>query len=126
METSRALSKAAGASAKTTEEKKTNVNLKSRIEKLEREVRPGELRAAISIFFDRSGEIGALLADDPRLRAGVDGEGEAYISRSWSVWFFEGTRRQQGTHALRNLTSHKHIHRFFLTLNVLQAVSIFQ
>ena len=71
------------------------MNLKSRIEKLEREVRPGELRAAISIFFDRSGEIGALPANDPRLQEGVDEEGEAYISRWWSVWFFEGTREQQ-------------------------------
>jgi len=46
-------------------------------------------------FVDESGAPGALAFDDPRLQEGVDENGEAIISRWWSVWFFEGTREQQ-------------------------------
>jgi len=43
-----------------------------------------------------TGEPKALIdEDDPRLQKGVDENGEAIISRWWSVWFFEGTREQQ-------------------------------
>lgn len=62
---------------------------------MERELRPGELRAVMQGFVDQSGAPGALAFDDPRLWAGVDDEGEAVISPWWSAWFFEGTRDQQ-------------------------------
>jgi len=62
---------------------------------MEQKLRPGELRAAMECFIDQSGVPTALPADHPGLRQGVDEEGEAVISRWWSVWFFEGTRDQQ-------------------------------
>ena len=71
------------------------MGLKRRIERMERKVKPGELRAVIDGFVDDSGARGALPSDDPSLQEGVDEEGEAVISRWWGVWFFEGTREQQ-------------------------------
>jgi len=62
---------------------------------MERELKPGELRAVMEGFVDQSGAQGALAFDDPRLQQGVDENGEAVISPWWSVWFFEGTREQQ-------------------------------
>jgi len=64
---------------------------------MERELKPGELRAVMQGFVDQSGAPGALAFDDPRLQQGVDEEGEAVISRWWGVTFFEGTREQQNT-----------------------------
>lgn len=46
-------------------------------------------------FVDESGARRALAIDDPSLQRGVDENGQAIISRWWSVWFFEGTREQQ-------------------------------
>jgi hypothetical protein len=71
------------------------MNLKRRIERMERKLKPGELSAVMDGFVDESGAPGALAIDDPRLQHGVDEKGEAIISRWWSVWFFEGTREQQ-------------------------------
>ena len=75
--------------------KGTAINLKRRIERMERELKPGELSAAIQGFFDYSGVPGVLDPDDPRLRQGVDQKGEAFISRWTSVSFFEGTKEMQ-------------------------------
>jgi hypothetical protein len=58
-------------------------------------VKPGELRAVMEGFVDESGAPGALALTDPSRQQGVDKDGEAVISRWWSVWFFEGTREQQ-------------------------------
>jgi hypothetical protein len=69
--------------------------LDRRIRRLERKLKPGELSAVMDGFVGESGAPGALAFDDPRLQQGVDEEGEAVISRWWSVWFFEGTREQQ-------------------------------
>jgi hypothetical protein len=71
------------------------MNLERRLALLERKLRPGELCAVMDGFVDESGAPGALAFDDPRLQEGVDENGEAIISRWWSVWFFEGTREQQ-------------------------------
>jgi hypothetical protein len=71
------------------------MRLKQRIERVERKVKPGELRAAIQGFVDDSGALGGLAFDDPALQQGLDQEGHAVISRWWSVSFFEGTREQQ-------------------------------
>ncbi|MDZ4346150.1 MAG: hypothetical protein U1E51_27370 [Candidatus Binatia bacterium] len=46
-------------------------------------------------FVDESGARRALAIDDPSLQRGLDENGQAIISRWWSVWFFEGTREQQ-------------------------------
>ena len=62
---------------------------------MERKLKPGELSAAIQGSVDDSGAPGALDPDDPRLRVGVDQKGEGFISRWWSVCFFEGTKEQQ-------------------------------
>jgi hypothetical protein len=37
----------------------------------------------------------SLDSDDPRLQQGVDGDGEAIISRWWAVTFIDGAREQQ-------------------------------
>jgi len=71
------------------------MNLTRRIQRIERKVKPGELRAVIQGFFDEYGAPGALPPDDPKLQQGVDEEGDAVISRCWSLSFFEGTREQQ-------------------------------
>lgn len=63
--------------------------LEPRVKRLEHRAKPKELRAVIE------GSLTPLGPDDPRLRAGVDDEGEAIISPWWSVWFFEGTKEQQ-------------------------------
>ena len=80
---------------KSTPMKEAGMNLKRRIERMERELKPGELRAVIEGFFDDSGAPGALDPDNPALQQGVDENSKAFISRWWSVWFFEGTREQQ-------------------------------
>ncbi len=71
------------------------MSLKRRIERMERKVKPGELRAVIQGFVDDSGSPEALAVDEPKLQEGVDEQGDAVISRWWSVTFFEGTREQQ-------------------------------
>lgn len=63
--------------------------LERRVERLEHRAKPKELRAVIE------GLLTPLDPDDPRLRAGVDDEGEALVSPWWAVWFFEGTKEQQ-------------------------------
>lgn len=68
------------------------LKLDGRLRRLEETLRPKELRAVIQ------GVLSPVDPDDPRLRAGVDDEGEALISSRWSVWFFEGTREQQEEH----------------------------
>lgn len=68
------------------------MHLKRRIERMERELKPGELRAVMQGFVDQSGAPGALAFDDPSLQHGVDEDGGAVISRWWSVSFFEGTK----------------------------------
>ncbi|HLE63158.1 MAG TPA: hypothetical protein VI750_08470 [Pyrinomonadaceae bacterium] len=52
-------------------------------------------QAVMEGFVDQSGARGSLAFDDPRLQQGVEEEGEAVISRWWSVWFFEGSKEQQ-------------------------------
>jgi hypothetical protein len=46
------------------------MNLKRRIERIERELKPGELRAVMQGFVDEAGALGALAFDDPRLQRG--------------------------------------------------------
>ncbi len=75
--------------------KGTAINLKRRIERMETELKPGELSAAMQGFFDQSGAPGALGPNDQSPRQGVDQQGNAFISRWWSVSFFEGTKEQQ-------------------------------
>src|SRR3990170_3165076 len=72
---------------KSTTKKGTKMNLKRRIERMERELKPGELRAVKEGFIDQCGASGALAFDDPSLQEGVDEEGEAIISRWWAVTF---------------------------------------
>jgi hypothetical protein len=80
--------------------KGTGMNLKRRIERIEGELKPRQLRATIQGFLAESSPAGtfapaSLNADDPRLQQGVDDNGGAIVSRWWSVWFFEGTKEQQ-------------------------------
>ena len=72
------------------------MNLKRRLELIERKLRPGELAAVIQGDSDYDGEsVPFVDADDPCLHEGVDENGEALISRWACVRFFEGTRDQQ-------------------------------
>lgn len=75
------------------------MSLKQRLERLEADTKPRELKSSIQGFVARSRSgcrmPGSLRADDPRLKQGVNDEGEAVISRWWSVLFFEGTKEQQ-------------------------------
>src|SRR5262245_15991791 len=80
------------------EEERMIFRLDGRVRKLEREARPKGLRAAIQGFVARDESKrrpGALNPNDPILQQGVDDDGEAVVSRWWSVMFFEGTREQQ-------------------------------
>ena len=72
---------------KSTTKKETDMNLKRRIERMERELKPGELAAVMEGFLHRSGAHGALDPDDPALQQGVDENGEAFISRCLNVLF---------------------------------------
>lgn len=63
--------------------------LEQRVRKLEGRAGSKGLRAVIQ------GVSPPVSPDDPRLRAGVDDEGEALVSPWWAVWFFEGTRDQE-------------------------------
>jgi hypothetical protein len=72
--------------------------LDGRVRKLEREARPKGLRTAIQGFVARDENKyrpGALNPNNPILQQGVDDNGEAVVSRWWSVMFFDGTREQQ-------------------------------
>src|SRR5262245_1477656 len=73
--------------------------LDRRVRKLEREARPKGLRAAIQGFVARDENKrrrpGALDPNNPILQQGVDNDGEAVVSRWWSVMFFDGTREEQ-------------------------------
>ena len=70
----------------------TRSGLIGRIRRLERILRPGELRAVIHGMVGRTGEPWVLPEDYPGLQCGVDDYGDAFISRWWTVTFFEGTR----------------------------------
>jgi hypothetical protein len=79
-----------------------NPRLEHRLGKLEAKLKPPSLRAIIEPFLDWSAltDLGLyrerpLPPDDSRLHQGVDENGDAVISRWWSVSFFEGTREQQ-------------------------------
>ena len=63
--------------------------LERMVERMEQRLKPRELRAVIL------GLMRPLSPDSPLLRQGVNDEGEATVSPSWSVWFFGGTREQQ-------------------------------
>jgi hypothetical protein len=73
----------------------------ARLTRLEAKFKPRALRAVIQTFVDRSVDddsksiVGSLLPDDPRLQKGIDENAGAFISRWWSVWFFEGTLEEQ-------------------------------
>jgi hypothetical protein len=77
------------------------MNLERRIQRMEAEVKPAELRGVIQGFLADSAPPKGSFAtagldwDDPRLLPqGVDGDGEAIIPL-WAVTFFDGTREQQ-------------------------------
>jgi len=87
-------------SEKNTTKKGSEMNLKRRIERMERDMKPAALRAVIQGLLGHSAPgtpfvPAALAADDPRLNHGVDETGEGTISPWWLVWFFEGTEEQQ-------------------------------
>jgi len=63
------------------------MNLERRLALLERKLRPGELCAMMDGFVDESGARRALAIDDPSLQREVDENGQAIISRWWSVCF---------------------------------------
>jgi hypothetical protein len=75
--------------------------LEARLARLEAKFKPRALRAVIQTFMERSVDdgskcvAGSLPADDVRLQQGVKADGEAFILRWWSIWFFEGTPEQQ-------------------------------
>jgi hypothetical protein len=76
--------------------------LETRLARLEAKLKPRALGALIQGFFakspgsDGSYDVpGALSSDDPRLQQGVNSDGEAFVSRWWTVTFFEGSPEQQ-------------------------------
>ncbi len=72
------------------------MNLKRRLELMERKLRPGELAAVIQGDTGDDDESVPLVdADDPCLHEDVDDDGIALISRWACVMFFEGARDQQ-------------------------------
>lgn len=76
------------------------MNLRSRIERIERKQKPPQLRAVIEAFLaeaapEKTFVPAPLAVNDPRLQQGVNDDAEAAISRWWLVTFFDGTQEKQ-------------------------------
>ncbi len=101
------------AQGKSTARKGIEMNLRRRVERIEGEMKPMQLRAVIQGFLADSAPPGkrfvpfALAPNDPRLQQGMDKEGEAVISRWWSVIFFRGNHGAARSEARATQSGHK-------------------